>query len=480
MLPILLFYFSFLFLRASKKPGLNPLIVILIIGLILFQANLLLPKWNLFFGKLFFVFLLTGISSKIAAKKAFLNKFYILILIPTILLLGGKNLFVDNISTALYKQGELLVNIQDSVVLQNYALTRNLGVQKAFTGVTDATSELRNYYLVDLPDSKWRQLEKIKKELKELAGFTYVEENEILTVQITNDPLISNQWPLMNPEFEAFQKLVLSERFNPVKKSIVAILDTGVDAFHEDLENAYMLDSESDLKGHGTHCAGIAGAQTNNSIGIASLGGTSNSVQITGIKVLSDNGIGNQAGIINGIIKAANLNVDVISMSLGGFSSDSKQLAYNQAIKYANDKGAIVIAAAGNSSRDASKFTPANAKGVIAVSAIDENKNLAAFSNTLEKIEMGIAAPGQNILSTVPNHSYKTFSGTSMATPYVAGLVGTLKALQPNLTTEEVYTILENTGLETNQTVYSGKIIQPAQSIEFFLKTLQSSSSSIR
>jgi thermitase len=298
-----------------------------------------------------------------------------------------------------------------------------------------------------------------------------LEENEILTTQSTNDPLISNQWALGNTEFVAFQKLVSSERYNPKKKALVAILDTGVDAFHEDLKNVYALEYEPDVKGHGTHCAGIAGAETNNNIGIASLGGASKSVQITGIKVLSDNGIGNQAGIINGIIKAANLNADVISMSLGGFSNDSKQMAYNQAVKYANEKGAIVIAAAGNSSRDASKFTPANAQGVIAVSAIDENNNLATFSNTLENIAMGVAAPGQNILSTTPSDSYKTFSGTSMATPYVAGLIGTFKALQPNITTEEVYNILESTGIETTQTNKTGKLIQPAQSIELVLKS---------
>jgi thermitase len=146
-------------------------------------------------------------------------------------------------------------------------------------------------------------------------------------------------------------------------------------------------------------------------------------------------------------------------------------MAYNQAVKYANEKGAIVIAAAGNSSRDASKFTPANAQGVIAVSAIDENNNLATFSNTLENIAMGVAAPGQNILSTTPSDSYKTFSGTSMATPYVAGLIGTFKALQPNITTEEVYNILESTGIETTQTNKTGKLIQPAQSIELVLKS---------
>ena len=471
MISLLIFYFLFLLLKDKKFLKSNLFIGVLIIGLILFEGYLVLPEWNIFFGKLFFIFLTTGIASTINAKKSFLSKFYALIFFPIVITFVSLNLFTARNSDSLYPQGELLVQTKNPQVLLEYTNKKNLKIQKAFREVLDSTSELQDYYLVDLPEANTKSLKRVKRELSKLAGFSYLEENEILTTQSTNDPLISNQWALGNTEFVAFQKLVSSERYNPKKKALVAILDTGVDAFHEDLKNVYALEYEPDVKGHGTHCAGIAGAETNNSIGIASLGGASKSVQITGIKVLSDNGIGNQAGIINGIIKAANLNADVISMSLGGFSNDSKQMAYNQAVKYANEKGAIVIAAAGNSSRDASKFTPANAQGVIAVSAIDENNNLATFSNTLENIAMGVAAPGQNILSTTPSDSYKTFSGTSMATPYVAGLIGTFKALQPNITTEEVYNILESTGIETTQTNKTGKLIQPAQSIELVLKS---------
>jgi thermitase len=458
-----------LLLRYNVKATGNYLILGIIAILIFYKGYLLIPKWNSFFAELSFTFLLTGIASILISKKVHLNKFYTLILIPILLIIGSRNLFFEKNSISLFKQGELLVSIQDSNVLLDYTDNKGLRIRKAFSGIKDSTSELLNYYLVDIPDSELKNLEEIKIELEELIGFTYLEENEILEVQTTNDPLIGNQWSLMNPEFEVFQKMILSNKFIPLKKAVVAILDTGVDAFHEDLKNSYTFSHEPDIKGHGTHCAGIAGAETNNNLGIASLGGISNSVYVTGIKVLSDNGIGNQAGIINGIIKAANLNVDVISLSLGGFSNDSKQLAYNQAIKYANERGSIVIAAAGNASRDASKFTPANAQGVIAVSAIDENKNLATFSNTLENIQMGIAAPGQNIISTTPNHSYKTFSGTSMATPYVAGLVAVFKALQPDITTEEIFSILDKTGSETSQTNLSGKLIQPGQSIEYFI-----------
>lgn len=469
MVPILLFYFFFLFLSFSNKTLNHYLILVLISIFIFYEGYLWFPKWNLFFGELSFTFLLTGIASLVLSKKIPFHKFYSLILIPILLIIGIRNLSIVNNSIALYDQGELLVNTNMPTVLLDYSQNKGLAVQKAFSGIKDSTSELLNYYIVDVPPSKIKGLEKIKIEIENLGGFTYLEENEILEAQTTNDPLISNQWSLMNAEFEIFQKMILSERFIPLKKAIVAILDTGVDAFHEDLKNSYTFNNEPDIKGHGTHCAGIAGAETNNNLGIASLGGASHSVYVTGIKVLSDNGIGNQAAIINGIIKAANLNVDVISLSLGGFSNDSKQSAYNQAIKYANERGSIVIAAAGNASRDASKFTPANASGVIAVSAVDENNNLATFSNTLEKIQMGVAAPGQNIISTTPNHTYKTFSGTSMATPYVAGLVAVFKALQPDITTKEVYNILEKTGSATSQTDLSGKLIQPGRSIEYFL-----------
>jgi thermitase len=125
-----------------------------------------------------------------------------------------------------------------------------------------------------------------------------------------------------------------------------------------------------------------------------------------------------------------------------------------------------VVVAAGNSDEDAADFCPANAKGVITVSAIDENNNKAEFSNFINNVGMGIAAPGVNIYSTMPNNTYKYLNGTSMATPYVAGLLGIMKSLNPDLTTQEAYEILKNSGIDTKNTSQTGKLIQPAEAVK--------------
>ena len=120
---------------------------------------------------------------------------------------------------------------------------------------------------------------------------------------------------------------------------------------------------------------------------------------------------------------------------------------------------------------DAADYCPANAAGVITVSAIDENNNKAEFSNYINNVAMGIAAPGVNIYSTTPNNSYQYMNGTSMATPYVAGLLGVMKSLNPNLTTSEAYNILKNSGIDTQNTTQTGKLIQAAEAVKRVLNS---------
>ena len=102
-------------------------------------------------------------------------------------------------------------------------------------------------------------------------------------------------------------------------------------------------------------------------------------------------------------------------------------------MEYAAKKGAIVVVAAGNSNMNAKDYAPANTPGVITVAALDTNLNRASFSNFVQDLDQGIAAPGVAIYSSIPGNKYAAFNGTSMATPYVAGLVGLMKSLQPDL-----------------------------------------------
>jgi thermitase len=352
----------------------------------------------------------------------------------------------------------------------------------------DAT-ELDDYWLVDIPKSHELQMHEIIVALREVADVVdHVEANEWITVSPIeearisrrkpidfqlNDPDIQKQWSFEQTGVADYYQLLRSEKIQAKKKAHIFILDTGVDGSHEDLRGNYVSVKskyDSDLVGHGTHCAGVAAAVSNNSIGIASLALDDSFVKVSSIKVLNNSGGGSQKMIMDGILEAADNGADVISMSLGGFSFDPKQKAYSDAVAYANKKGAIVVVAAGNNNGDAKLIAPANAVGVITVAAVDTLLGKASFSNFITNIERGIAAPGTQIYSTIPGNKYASFNGTSMATPYVAGLLGIMKSLKPELTTEEAYRILKSSGKDSREVSLTGKVIQPADAIKMLLK----------
>ncbi|MCL4106776.1 UNVERIFIED_CONTAM: hypothetical protein GTU68_048220 [Idotea baltica] len=324
---------------------------------------------------------------------------------------------------------------------------------------------------------------KIKNALKSFPFVELIEENEeifiapleVLTPPVSSvigfsDPLVPQQWALKALKVDELNQLIIGQ--NTAKKAKLFILDTGVDANHEDLKGNYLSHKkkyDTDIQSHGTHCAGIAGALSNNETGIASLNVNNDLFTISAIKVLNDSGMGNQKTIINGIIEAAENGADVISLSLGGRSTDRRQKLYEETVAYANSLGAIVVVAAGNSSMNAKGYSPANTPGVIAVAAIDEQLNIAPFSNTVQDLEMGIAAPGVQILSTTPKNEYKSFNGTSMATPYVAGLVAIMKSYNPLLSTRDVYQLLDLNGQYTVQSDKSGNLIDPSKTIRNLL-----------
>ena len=208
----------------------------------------------------------------------------------------------------------------------------------------------------------------------------------------------------------------------------VAILDTGVDLSHPDLQGKIVSSvnfsssaTASDMYGHGTHVAGIAAAATNNGVGIAGLG---YNTTVMNVKVLGDDGTGSYAAVANGITWAADHGARVINMSLGGTTPST---TLESAVNYAWGKGVVVVAAAGNSSSTTQSY-PAAYSNAIAVAATNADDTLASFSNRGDWVD--ISAPGVSIYSTVPTGScplcastgYGYASGTSMASPFVAGL----------------------------------------------------------
>lgn len=212
----------------------------------------------------------------------------------------------------------------------------------------------------------------------------------------------------------------------------VAVLDTGIDPDHRDLADnvkEYVDFTGSkygaeDMQGHGTHCAGIIAAVSNH-VGMV---GVAPEVEIYSAKVLGDTGTGGFDSIIRGIQWAITKNVDVISMSLGTSSRPPEML--HTVIKAAKAQGIILVAATGN--ENGAVCWPAMYDEVIAVSAVDENLNRASFSNYGIKNE--ISAPGVNIVSTYKNGTYARLSGTSMATPLIAGSIALIISRHKSVT----------------------------------------------
>ena len=204
----------------------------------------------------------------------------------------------------------------------------------------DAT-DLDDSLLINVPPKYEHHLPKVKKALKNTGVVEWLEDNEEISVapievQRTlprinkkyglNDPGVVNLWGFEEMKMDELYQLLKNKK--PVKKALIAILDTGVDARHEDLAANFVSTNEKydyDKSGHGTHCAGIAAAVSNNNKGIASFSQSNAFVQVTSIKVLSDAGYGTQKMIIDGILEASDAGADVISLSLGGPSSDSNR-----------------------------------------------------------------------------------------------------------------------------------------------------------
>jgi thermitase len=289
-----------------------------------------------------------------------------------------------------------------------------------------------------------------------------------------NDPLFKEQWSLLNTGQRAGKQgadVCATRAWAKTKgtrKIVVAVIDTGVDYTHQDLHNNIWTrpaglapyedldlgefddlhgfdaaDNDGDPmddNGHGTHCAGIIGAEGDNNDGIA---GVNWKVEIMPLKFLSRNGSGTTKDAIeciNYVVarKKAGVNVRIISASWG---STARSRALGDAIKRAGDEGILFVAAAGNSStnNDQRPHYPSNydLPNVVSVAALTRTDALARFSNYGAKT-VHIGAPGAEIMSTWPNNLYEEHSGTSMATPVVSGVAALILSVNPDLSVTDL------------------------------------------
>ena len=267
----------------------------------------------------------------------------------------------------------------------------------------------------------------------------------------------------------------------------VAIIDTGIDKEHLDLAIAGGVnfigkgpsnknpkaDKWDDDNGHGTHVAGTVAA-VDNSIGVV---GAAPGVSLYAVKVLDRNGSGNLSTVIDGILWTIDNGMDVINMSLGIAKETLDQYpntrqALQDAVDAARDAGIVVVCAAGNSGGGTDTVGyPARFASAIAVAAVDGANVRATFSSTGPSVE--ISAPGVGILSTWSDGLYNTISGTSMASPHVAGvaaLVITAGVTDSNgngRTNDEVRSVLQTTATPLGtQTQYGHGLVQADAAIQ--------------
>lgn len=284
---------------------------------------------------------------------------------------------------------------------------------------------------------------------------------------LEDDPLAAQQWALDAINGHAVHALVAD--LNPTEKALVAILDTGVGASHEDVSSNFASSpATSDVHGHGSHCAGIAGAATNNGLGIASLNWEGRFLDIAGYQALNDQGFGSIEMISQAIIDATRDEADVISMSLGAKADTPKVI--RDAIEFAMERNVIVVASAGNANEDAKDHMPSNVDGVIVVSAVDQQLNKARFSNTNTSLSRPITAPGVDILSLKSGGGYVTMSGTSMSTPVVSGIIGMMRAFDPSISDDEVWQIIDETSRPVKDSDRIGNLVDAEAALKRVMK----------
>ena len=263
------------------------------------------------------------------------------------------------------------------------------------------------------------------------------------------DPLLSRQWALAKVHAQRAWNVDIGAA-NPVN---VAVLDTGVDRTHPDLagrvENGIdVVDGDSDASDeqfHGTAVASVIAADTDNGIGMA---GVSWGAQIVPVRVLGSDGAGTECTIAAGLVWAAD-HAQILNLSLGAPAPCTDVMRH--AVDYAVGKGALVVAAVGNSAAKGNPAEePGDCPGVIGVGATDQRDRIASFSEHGRQV--ALSAPGVRVLAAyrAPKgvQTWAVFDGTSMAAPMVSGVAALLLSHHPTWTAQQLAQRLESSAVD--------------------------------
>lgn len=332
-----------------------------------------------------------------------------------------------------YVRGRILVGHRAGV--DDAAVERTLRGHRA--SVRRQVAALR-FSVVDIAEES---SEAVVESLRRSGVFAFVERDAYAHTagDAPNDPSYVSQWHL-----QRIQSAQAWDVTTGAGSLLVAVVDSGIYPFHPDLAPKLvagwnfvdMTPDTSDTMGHGTAVAGTLAAATNNGIGIASVNWRS---PVLPLVVVDRNDQAAYSEIAAAIQYAADRGARVINVSVGG---KSPSVVLQTAVDYAWNKGAVIFASAMNRSTSERHY-PAACNRVIAVSATDGADHLAGFSNYGDWITL--AAPGANILSTVNGGGYGYWSGTSFASPIVAGVAALCLAVNPDLTNAELVSLLKET-----------------------------------
>jgi subtilisin family serine protease len=360
-------------------------------------------------------------------------------------------------------------NIDFSKISSVQSILKKYGVQKASKPFYMADDDARLPYIVKFEFTQKTKVADLIGELEKVSGIAYAEKVPAMTTFTTpNDPNYGlqahlpqinapNAWNVFNGNSNVLlaivdnavqwthTDLVANVYTNTAEASGVAGVDDDGNGYVDDINGYDVGDNDNDplppnnTFDHGTHTSGIAAARTNNAVGVAGIGWNIRLLPVkctmnTSPATQVDNGYG-------GIIYAAKSGARVISCSWGGAGGGA---AGQTVIDYAWSKGSIVVAAAGNSNVNTPNY-PGAYNNVYCVASCNGSNVKSSFSNYGNWVD--ITAPGENIYSTVPTNSYNYMSGTSMATPLVAGLCALMLSKCPLMTQTNVLNCISSTAV---------------------------------